>query len=647
MKKPTKTIEIASHRRAAAFSKNGIDVKNRTVPIAFSSEAPVMQWYPDHGMIREVLSHERAAVDLSVMEAGAPFTVNHDKFVHIGVNEKPEVSSDRRGRSVVRFGRSEESQRYFNDVSDGIRTGISMRYRVRAFEVRSDDAGPFIFATNWQPFETSLESIPGDPVNTGVARSDSGDTQTCEVYTMKDDNNAATGNGGDQSGQRSKADEAFHKDELRASIELARKDEKTRIKHLIMIGEQFTVENQAKQFIDNGRSVVEFQAWINDNHGADVGGERVLSMSGANPTAAKKLDMEHKEIKRFSMLRALNAVANPNNQRAQKAAAFERECSEAARELTDHPTQGFLIPNGKGGEQYGFRTPQDVIEAPGQRALVTTSAASAGNLIETDLQSGSFIDNLRNSAAVTNLGARMLENLSGNVAIPRKTTSITAAWLATEVTSIAESNLVTELLSMSPNDVGARQHYSKRMLNQSSIGLEQLVRDDLAQSIALAWDLAALYGTGSGGQPTGVANTSGIGAPTAFAAAIPTWAETTAMIGNLALNNAFQGSPAYLLNGTMMADLMAVSKDTGSGRFVYENGRIGSIAAPFSNQVTAGDLFLGVWSDLIIGIWGGGLDLVLDPYTLADTQTVRVIGSIPVDFGVRHPESFALNNDGV
>ncbi len=47
---------------------------------------------------------------------------------------------------------------------------------------------------------------------------------------------------------------------------------------------------------------------------------------------------------------------------------------------------------------------------------------------------------------------------------------------------------------MSPKVIGAHTDASRLMLQQSSLDIENLIRDDLTQSIALAIDLGALAG---------------------------------------------------------------------------------------------------------------------------------------------------------
>ena len=57
-----------------------------------------------------------------------------------------------------------------------------------------------------------------------------------------------------------------------------------------------------------------------------------------------EIGLTEKETKRFSILRAINAMANPTDRKAQEDAAFEFECSRAAGELYGKTAQGVLLP---------------------------------------------------------------------------------------------------------------------------------------------------------------------------------------------------------------------------------------------------------------------------------------------------------------
>jgi HK97 family phage major capsid protein len=243
-------------------------------------------------------------------------------------------------------------------------------------------------------------------------------------------------------------------------------------------------------------------------------------------------------------------------------------------------------------------------------------------------------------------GATMLTGLSGNVKIPKKTAASSAGWISSEGGASAESEPTVGQVTMAPKVLGAHTDITRLMMQQSSLDVEALVRNDLTASIALAIDLGALAGSGSSGQPTGVKNTSGINTPTDFAAANPTFAEVVAMETAVAEDNALQGNLAYILPASMYGALKTTTKDSGSGQFVVApDGSMNGYNAIVSNQVTAGDLYFGNFADLLIGMYGG-LDIVVDPYTASSSGTVRIVALQTVDVAVRHAVSFAFNNDG-
>ena len=89
--------------------------------------------------------------------------------------------------------------------------------------------------------------------------------------------------------------------------------------------------------------------------------------------------LDKKEVKQFSFLRAINALASPGDKQLQEAAAFEREVSDEAAKRYGRPAKGIIVPN-------------EVLK----RDLNVGTAADGGNLVSTELLSGSFIEILRN-----------------------------------------------------------------------------------------------------------------------------------------------------------------------------------------------------------------------------------------------------------
>jgi HK97 family phage major capsid protein len=331
------------------------------------------------------------------------------------------------------------------------------------------------------------------------------------------------------------------------------------------------------------------------------------------------------EIKRFSLMRALRALANPTDRALQKEAAFEFECSEAAQRAFGQSAQGILVP-------------ADVLRQWNKRDLNTSDDAG---LVGQNFRPDAFVDALRNASSVMQAGATMLTGLQGNVKIPKKSATSSGGWFA-EGSAASESEATFTSITMSPKTVGAFTDVTRNLMMQGSPDVESLIRNDLAASLAIAIDLGALSGSGSSGQPTGIRATSGINTKD-FAATNPTFAEIVGMETEVAADNALRGNLAYIINAAMAGALKTTAKDSGSGLFVLQNGEMNGYRTIVSNQAATGDAYFGNFADLLIGMWGG-LDILVDPYTSSTTGTVRIVAMQSVDVAVRHAVSFCLGD---
>lgn len=157
------------HRELSLNIKNKscINEENRTVEVAFSSEAEVQRWY---GI--EVLEHSNGVVHLERLNNGGAVLVDHDRTDQVGVIESARIDSDGVGRAVLRFGKSVRAEEIWQDVIDGIRTHISVGYDVIKYAVIEEDGKPdLIRVMEWLPKEISFVSVPADDT-VGVGRSD-------------------------------------------------------------------------------------------------------------------------------------------------------------------------------------------------------------------------------------------------------------------------------------------------------------------------------------------------------------------------------------------------------------------------------------------------------------------------------------------
>ena len=570
----------------------------RSIEFPFSSEFPVARYFGN-----EVLSHDERSADLTRLNDSAPLLFNHDPDRVIGVVERAWIDGKKkRGYVNVRFSRNAFAQEVLADVRDGVLRNVSFGYAINDMEQRG--SGDFV-ATSWAPYEVSVVSIPADPT-VGVGRSFEADPAAPAASPNPEtEPEVPMENTPDISAVRAEA-----------AAEAA-KAERARISGITALADKHGMTDLGRQLIEGGRSLDEARAAVLEKIGAKV-----------EPVGEKATDigMSAKEVREFSFQRAINALANPQDRKLWEAAAFERECSEAAAAKAGKSAQGIMVPN-------------EVL----RRDLTVGTASAAGDLVGTDFRPGSFIELLRNRSALAGMGVSSLTGLSGNVAIPRQTGAATAYWVA-ESGSPTESNQTVDQVNMTPKTVGAFTDYSRRLMLQSSIDVEQMIRQDLATVLALEIDRVGLYGLGNSNQPLGIKLTTGINTVD-FGAATPTYAEVVDMESQIAADNADIGAMAYLLNASLRGALKTKDKGTDTGAYVFEpGGTINGYNAVVSNQVASGDVFFAVWSQLIMGMWSG-LDLTVDPYTHSTSGTVRVVALQDVDFAVRHPEGFCRGNN--
>ena len=583
-----RSASLEVQHRAMEMDMSPIDEDTRTVKIALSSEEPVARSFGN-----EVLDHGKESIDLSFLASGrAPLLLDHDPEKQIGVIKSVQLDENaRRLRAEVRFGKGELAREAFSDVVDGIRANISVGYSIGKMERDVDDKETYR-AKSWKPVEASLVSIPAD-MTVGVGRSGKAENKPVIRTSLKEDNTMSEVN----------------LDAVKAEAQQAAQKNAAQI---VELGARHNKSDMAREAIASGQSIDEFR------------GALLESIGSTNALESQDIGMSEKEVKNFSMMRAIHALANPTDRRAQEAAAFEFECSRTAADQYGKTAQGIMLP-------------ADVLRTWNKRDNL--NVAGEGDLIAEDYRGGDFIDALRNASSVMQAGATMLGGLSGDVKIPKKTTEATAAWIANEGDAAAETQMIVGNVGLSPKTLGAYTDVTRQLLIQSSLDVESLIRDDLTKAMAIAIDKAGLEGTGASGQPTGIENASGVQAITFTDATAPTFAEMIEMETEVATENALLGNLSYILPPSMAGVLKGTAKSATNSGFVLENGQINGYNAIVSNQASAQHAYFGNFSDLLIGMFGG-LDIVVDPYTASTTGTVRVVALQSVDAAVRHGGSF-------
>lgn len=612
------------------------DDKRKTYDVSVSSEREIERSSFGMGGYVEVLEHSEAAVDLSRLRAGAPVLLEHDPHDQIGVIERAYLQ-DRTLRVVMRFSKNPHAQEIERDVEDGIRRNLSIGYMVRKVKVEGTEERKKYRALRWQPGEVSVVSIPAD-VSVGVNRAGKAHTYPVEI---------------EPAGEVRKMDEGMGKPagDGEISVEVQASLNGAEIRSLC---DANGVPGEADGFIRAGKSPAEVAHVLLQRFGRET---RRASVSVPAVDAGKPVDqvdgLPHRDRKRYSYARAIQ-IAGGMMDGSAKFDGLEAEVHQhlvKSKPQSQQLRSGILVPTDMRGleDQWAER----------EKRALDSKTVTKGSEVVFEVP-GELIDLLRNRAAAAALGARIMTGLSGPVTFPKQTGAGTAVWVGENPASpVAASDLALGVVMLTPKTLQSTTSYSRQLLVQSSVDVENMVRNDLAQIHALAIDRAAFHGSGVGGEPTGIYK-----APDTFAKAMGgavSFAELVDMIGNVADKNATFGTLGWVTTPLMAARLRVEPEHAtlSTGSWVWQGtleiGGTGTIAgyrAVATSQIsklmsgseaTGGSehgIIFGNWAELVIGMFGA-LELVVDPYSAKKFGMLEVTSFNMTDCIVRHGESFA------
>ncbi len=588
------------------IDRSKVDAKTRTVELAFSSEEPVQRWGEN-----EVLSHAEGDYDFSRLNADHPLLLGHDESdprSQIGVIEKARVDGDKVGRAVVRFSKSPLGDEIFNDVQDGIRKLISVGYDRTALVSRQQADGVTTAKYKWMPTHIAIVPVPADTA-VGVGRQKP--VQHRNHQFMNNQIDPAS--------------------EIRERTAVLRRDFPN-------------LQTELNELLGRAHS----EGW-----GLDKWTQAWRALAGqkpiTNPISLASLGCNEREAGSYSFARAIQSCVKRNSQTPD---GFEGEIHQ---EITKHnlgfTPAGFLVPS---DAKISARSLSRADRQRMARDLQVNVFAQGGATVATEVATP-IVEILRNRMWSDRLGVRILSGLEGNVVIPRQTAAGTA-YSVSEIAALTLSNQDLDQIAVSPKRVGATGQYSKQLILQSSIDVESFMRDDFLKVIAISWDRLILNGAGAGDEPLGIMQTPGIGSVILGGAA--SWTNLVAFETAVAAASADTGPAGYVTSPTVRGKLKTAAKlltgaTTVAAVPLWDNGTddgepwIGSIAgypAVATNQMPNNQMLYGVFSEVLHCLWGG-VDIVVDPFTLAKQAEVAITVNTWGDVAIRHPQCFCLSAD--
>lgn len=626
----------------------GAEGELRLYPVSFSSEAPVRRFswdtFEDYD---EVLSHASGDVDLSRAKNGLPLIKSHQRLLHFGsvtditLDEKRKRLKGLASFSSIPLGQEQETM-----LREGHIKTVSVGYQVTSMEMVAKDkkTGVATYRCTWMPYEVSTEPIPADAkVGFGRTRAEArAGTQDIDLVTFTIEEPISEGERvmsvepGTPPAKGTEAPAPPAVAPLAAAppapalVEV--RDRGAEAAEIMEMAQVHGVTDKAAGWIRQGLTPDQVSREIL---------KAVRTHGPGQPSAESLAAMPTRDKKRYSVHRAIRMQAEIMDGKRGQYDGLEAEIHQ---ELTKHRTGadhgGILVP---------WRLRDD--DEQGQTRVLGTTQPTGGATLVGQQVMPDMIDLLRNRTLVLVAGARLFPGLQGVVYFNKKTGAPTVAWMDENPASDApQSEPAYGYVSLSPKTLIGQVQIPRQLLVMSSIDVEADVRNDLATGHGLALDLGALHGKGTDKQPVGLYSAADVQSHPV--GGVPDLTDITTMPALVADKNADLGSLSWMTTPLMAGVLKRTPLVSGYPVFLwsgtYREGELGGYPARTTNQISktlgAGSnehgLVFGNWTDLMVGMWGNDLEIVVDVVTKAARGQILITSYSMGDTAVRRGESF-------
>ena len=406
-------------------------------------------------------------------------------------------------------------------------------------------------------------------------------------------------------------------------------------------------ENESRSFTDAEKQKFDALQVELDTIKEDVRRAEVIEKNRANKAEVKA--PEQKLAEKYSMKRAVDSLLK-NTSLTGAEAEMQAEAESEARHA------------GIGGIS-GVGMPSWMIRFDAQKRTdwnVGTNGDGGYNVQQT-IQT--IAEPLRPVSILSQMGITTRQGLTGNLRFPVDTAG-SGAWEG-EVEANANYSPSIGVVDSSPKRFGALATLSKQLLAQQSNISEAYIRRQLELTIGTAIDKTGIEGGGSN-EPVGILGNAGVtvlhaglasGSGVNSAGAALVWGDLVKLWSTVAQSNIAMENLYFLTNAKVYEAGSRVPRQSSGieGNFIFnETRRVYGEQVMLSNNVpsdlekgassTLSAMIYGNFSELALHQWGG-VDLVLDPYTLAANAQVRIIANIWVDWCITRPTAFAVIKD--
>jgi HK97 family phage major capsid protein len=319
---------------------------------------------------------------------------------------------------------------------------------------------------------------------------------------------------------------------------------------------------------------------------------------------------------KFSLTRALRGIVNGN---------------------VDEYTQAVNAEGRAELRKAGIQSSKADLVLPFEKRTIQVTGENGTHdaVIETDFMD--IMDPLKSKNILADLGVNVMSGLVGDIQIPYGS-AITSSWLGETAQKSAE-DATFDYIKMQPKRLATVVEISLQQLAQDSIGVENYLRKQIAESIQDKLE-ATFFGNGAAtdNQPMGIfAEDNGepivknVGEVSTFAGICDAEAE-------IELAN-YYGQIKYAANPKAKSAFRALSYGGKTTRMVFENNEVDGTPLVSSTHLGNKKFIVGDWSTVVLGQWAP-VTLTVDAITKADYGIVRLIVNTFYDWAFTRKEAF-------
>ena len=312
-------------------------------------------------------------------------------------------------------------------------------------------------------------------------------------------------------------------------------------------------------------------------------------------------------MSKFSLIKAINDVVNNRNINEDALSVIEMGATEMR----------------KSGLSYSGQIQLPVEErADTDNAIVATVQTQGQETVETEKLN--ILEPLRGKSILSEVGATFLTGLVGNISIPKYSGS-TVGWKG-EMAAADNGMGEFDSIELSPKRLTAYIDISKQFLVQDSVGAEEMLRADIVNALVAKLE-QTIFGDAAGDatKPQGIFYNAEEVNPS-YAAVCEAEADVTD----------FSGNKRFVMSPSMRAQFKqtTISGEKSDLRLLMDGNEVNGYPVSTSSNVLSEGWAFGDFRELVVAQWGS-IDIVVDPYTLATKNAVRLVINAFFDAAVR------------